>query len=142
VRVIGALLGLTGLLGVALGAEPLDKVLLRMDLEARGFGQMTAKFRNTTYTQVLDDLSAEVGSLCVMQFYQNRGVGKKMVEYACLQAKERGVTTIVALSTQSFGFFINTCGFEEKDKSVLPEARLKLYDESGRNAKVLVKPLA
>jgi hypothetical protein len=25
---------------------------------------------------------------------------------------------------------------------VLPEARLKLYDESGRNAKVLVKPLA
>jgi amino-acid N-acetyltransferase len=85
---------------------------------------------------------AEVGSLCVMPFYQSRGIGKKMVEYACLQAKERGVTTVVALSTQSFGFFINTCGFEEKDKSVLPEARLKLYDESGRNAKVLVKPLA
>ena len=84
---------------------------------------------------------AEVGSLCVMQFYQNRGVGKKMVEYACLQAKERGVTTIVALSTQSFGFFINTCGFEEKDKSVLPEARLKLYEEGGRNPKVLVKTL-
>ena len=85
---------------------------------------------------------AEVGSLCVMPFYQSRGIGKKMVEYACLQAKARGVTTVVALSTQSFGFFINTCGFEEKDKSVLPEARLKLYDESGRNAKVLVKPLA
>ena len=84
---------------------------------------------------------AEVGSLCVMQFYQNRGVGKKMVEYACLQAKERGVTTVVALSTQSFGFFINTCGFEEKDKSVLPEARLKLYEEGGRNPKVLVKTL-
>jgi amino-acid N-acetyltransferase len=85
---------------------------------------------------------AEVGSLCVMPFYQSRGIGKKMVEYACLQAKERGATTVVALSTQSFGFFINTCGFEEKEKSVLPEARLKLYDESGRNAKVLVKPLA
>jgi amino-acid N-acetyltransferase len=84
---------------------------------------------------------AEVGSLCVMQFYQNRGIGKKMVDYACLQAKERGVTTIVALSTQSFGFFINTCGFEEKDKSVLPEARLKLYEEGGRNPKVLVKTL-
>jgi amino-acid N-acetyltransferase len=77
-----------------------------------------------------------------MPFYQSRGIGKKMVEYACLQAKERGATTVVALSTQSFGFFINTCGFEEKEKSVLPEARLKLYDESGRNAKVLVKPLA
>jgi amino-acid N-acetyltransferase len=85
---------------------------------------------------------AEVGSLYVMPFYQSRGIGKKMVEYACLQAKERGATTVVALSTQSFGFFINSCGFEEADKSVLPEARLKLYDESGRNAKVLVKPLA
>ncbi|HTZ19667.1 MAG TPA: amino-acid N-acetyltransferase [Opitutaceae bacterium] len=85
---------------------------------------------------------AEVGSLYVMPFYQKRGIGKKMVEYACLQAKERGATTVVALSTQSFGFFTNLCGFEEKDKSILPEARLKLYDESGRNAKVLVKPLA
>ena len=82
---------------------------------------------------------AEVGSLYVMPFYQNRGIGKKMVDYACLQAKERGATTIVALSTQSFGFFSGTCGFEETDKSILPEARLKLYDESGRNPRVLVK---
>ncbi|MBI5381042.1 MAG: amino-acid N-acetyltransferase [Opitutae bacterium] len=84
---------------------------------------------------------AEVGSLCVMPFYQSRGVGKKMVEYACLQAKERGVTTVVALSTQSFGFFINSCGFEEADKAMLPDARLKMYEESGRNPKVLVKTL-
>ena len=82
---------------------------------------------------------AEVGSLYVMPFYQNRGIGKKMVDYACLQAKERGATTIVALSTQSFGFFSGTCGFEETDKSILPEARLKLYEESGRNPRVLVK---
>jgi amino-acid N-acetyltransferase len=82
---------------------------------------------------------AEVGSLYVMPFYQNRGIGKKMVDYACLQAKERGATTIVALSTQSFGFFSGTCGFEETDKSILPEARLKLYEESGRNPRVLLK---
>ena len=84
---------------------------------------------------------AEVGSLYVMPFYHNRGIGKKMVEYACLQAKERGVKTIIALSTQSFGFFSNVLGFEETTKDVLPEARLKLYDDSGRNAKVLVKQL-
>jgi amino-acid N-acetyltransferase len=64
-----------------------------------------------------------------------------MVEYACMMAKERDAAKIIALSTQSFGFFTNTCGFEEADKSVLPEARLKLYDESGRNAKVLMKAL-
>jgi amino-acid N-acetyltransferase len=84
---------------------------------------------------------AEIGSLYVMPFYQNRGIGKKMVEYACMQAKERGAAAVIALSTQNFGFFTNTCGFEESDKEMLPDARLKLYDESGRNAKVLAKKL-
>lgn len=84
---------------------------------------------------------AELGSLYVLPFYHNRGIGKKMVEYACMMAKERGAAQIIALSTQSFGFFTNTCGFEEADKSILPDARLKLYDESGRNAKVLMKAL-
>ncbi len=84
---------------------------------------------------------AELGSLYVLPFYHNRGIGKKMVEYACMMAKERGAAQIIALSTQSFGFFTNTCGFEEADKSLLPESRLKLYEESGRNAKVLLKAL-
>jgi amino-acid N-acetyltransferase len=84
---------------------------------------------------------AEVGSLYVMPFYHNRGIGKKMVEYACMQAKERGVKSVIALSTQSYGFFSNVVGFEESSKEVLPEARLKTYEENGRNAKVLVKVL-
>ncbi|MSU66062.1 MAG: amino-acid N-acetyltransferase [Opitutus sp.] len=84
---------------------------------------------------------AEVGSLYVMPFYANRGIGKKMVTYACMVAKERGAATVIALSTQSFGFFSNVCGFEETTKEALPEARLKLYEDSGRNAKVLVKQL-
>jgi amino-acid N-acetyltransferase len=85
---------------------------------------------------------AEVGSLYVMPFYHNRGIGKKMVDYACMVAKERGATTILALSTQSFGFFTSVVGFEEATKEALPESRLKSYAESGRNAKVLVKRLA
>jgi amino-acid N-acetyltransferase len=64
-----------------------------------------------------------------------------MVDYATMVAKERGATTLIALSTQSFGFFTNVCGFEETTKDILPDARLKLYEESGRNAKVLVKRL-
>lgn len=85
---------------------------------------------------------AEIGSLYVVPFYHNRGIGRKMVEYACLQAKERGAAVAIALSTQSFGFFTNSCGFEETGKEILPESRLKVYEESGRNAKVLMKPLA
>lgn len=96
----------------------------------------------TLYTYPDKPALAEIGSLYVLPFYHNRGIGKKMVEYACLQAKERGVTTVLALSTQSFGFFSNVCGFEETTKDALPEARLKLYEDNGRNAKVLVKHLA
>lgn len=86
-------------------------------------------------------LVAELGSLYVSSTYHNRGIGKKLVDYAGLVAKEKGVTTLLALSTQTFGFFTNVCGFTETTKEALPESRLKLYDESGRNAKVLVKLL-
>ena len=86
--------------------------------------------------------TAEVGSLYVVPFYHNRGIGKKMVDYACMVAKERGATQVIALSTQSFGFFTNVVGFEETTKDVLPDARLKLYEDSGRNAKVMLKKLA
>jgi amino-acid N-acetyltransferase len=84
---------------------------------------------------------AEIGSLYVLPFYHNRGIGRKMVDFACLMAKERGATTVVALSTQSYSFFTSVMGFEESSKEALPEARLKLYEESGRNPKVLVKAL-
>jgi amino-acid N-acetyltransferase len=95
----------------------------------------------TLYTYADKPQLAEVGSLYVLPFYHNRGVGRKMVDYACMRAKEKGATTIVALSTQSYSFFTSALGFEETEKSVLPEARLKAYDESGRNPKVLVKQL-
>jgi amino-acid N-acetyltransferase len=84
---------------------------------------------------------AEIGSLYVMPFYHHRGIGKKMVDYGCMMAKEGGATTVVALSTQAFSFFTSVCGFEEAEKEVLPESRLKAYEESGRNSKVLTRKL-
>jgi amino-acid N-acetyltransferase len=84
---------------------------------------------------------AEIGSLYVQPFHHKRGIGRKMMEFAALRAQERGVTTLVALSTQSASFFTSACGFREADKSVLPAARLKRYEESGRNSKVLVRAL-
>ncbi|MFH1500026.1 MAG: amino-acid N-acetyltransferase [Verrucomicrobiota bacterium] len=82
---------------------------------------------------------AEIGSLYVMPYNQNRGIGKKMVQFACMKAKERGAKTIVALSTQSYSFFIAQLGFEEASADILPEARLKSYQDSGRNPKVMIK---
>ncbi|MCU0793141.1 MAG: amino-acid N-acetyltransferase [Opitutaceae bacterium] len=84
---------------------------------------------------------AEIGSVYVLPFYQNRGVGRKLIEYACLRAKEKGATQVLALSTQSYSFFTSVMNFEETTTEVLPEARLKTYAESGRNPKVLIKTL-
>jgi len=84
---------------------------------------------------------AEVGSLYVMPFYHHRGIGKKMVDYACMMAKERGVTNVIALSTQAISFFTSVVGFEEAEKDVLPESRLKAYDDCGRNSRVMIKKL-
>jgi len=84
---------------------------------------------------------AEVGSLYVLPFYHNRGIGRKMVDYACMMAKERGAKTIVALSTQSYSFFTSALNFEETSKDILPEARLKPYDASGQHPKVMIKHL-
>jgi len=84
---------------------------------------------------------AEIGSLYVMPFYHHRGIGQKMVDFACLQAKELGAKTVLALSTQAFSFFTSVCDFTEAEKEVLPESRLKTYDESGRNSKILLKKL-
>jgi len=48
---------------------------------------------------------------------------------------------VLALSTQAFSFFTSICGFTEAEKEALPESRLKAYEESGRNSKVLTKQL-
>lgn len=84
---------------------------------------------------------AEVGSLYVMPFYHNRGIGQKMVEFACLQAAERGAKAVLALSTQAYSFFTSVCGFDDADKDALPPSRLKSYEESGRNSKIMIKKL-
>lgn len=84
---------------------------------------------------------AEIGSLYVLPFYQNRGIGRKLIEYACLRAKEKGASHVIALSTQSYSFFTSVMNFEETTSAALPEARLKSYADSGRNPRVLIKAL-
>ncbi len=81
----------------------------------------------------------ELGSLYVMPPYSNRGIGQKMVDFACLTARAQGAEIVIALSTQAYSFFTSVCGFEEAEKQVLPKSRLKSYEESGRNSKILMK---
>lgn len=83
----------------------------------------------------------EIGSVYVQPFYQNKGVGKRLVEYAEADAKKRGARRLLALTTQAAAFFVKVCGFTEGEFDDLPADRKADYKASGRNSKVLYKEL-
>ncbi len=84
----------------------------------------------------------EVGSVYVQPFYQDRGVGKKLVEYAALKAGELGAKKLFALTTQSYGFFKSVCKFEDGTASDLPATRAAESRAAGRNSRILLKKIA
>ncbi|MCW0219191.1 MAG: amino-acid N-acetyltransferase, partial [Prosthecobacter sp.] len=84
---------------------------------------------------------AELACLFVRRSHKNRGHGQKLVAYAEEVARKRGCDVLVALSTQAFRFFEEKMGFQVADPSALPAPRREKYDKSGRNSKVLKKPL-
>lgn len=83
----------------------------------------------------------ELGSVYVHTFYEGRGVGRKLVEYAEHTARKRKANKLVALSTQTFDFFTRSCGFDEGSLADLPAPKKKDYQSNGRNARILVKTL-
>lgn len=80
---------------------------------------------------------AEIGSVYVQAFYQNKGVGRKMVEFACAEAQARGSSRAIAMTTQASKFFSKVCAFEEGTVNELPAERREDYAQNGRNSKVL-----
>ncbi len=85
---------------------------------------------------------AELGSVYVQPFYHGRGVGKKLVEYASLEAAKRGYKKLVALSTQAYSFFEQATGFHGGGEKLLSKERQAELNKSGRKSRVLYKDLA
>jgi amino-acid N-acetyltransferase len=83
----------------------------------------------------------ELGSLIVKKTQAGKGIGQKLVTFAENQAKAKHGKRLIALSTQTFPFFIKKCGFTEGSESDLPPQRAELLKASRRNSKVLVKDL-
>ena len=83
----------------------------------------------------------EIGSVYVQPFYQGRGVGRRLIQYATEEAKRRGAASVFALTTQAVKFFTTVCSFTEGGLAELPEERQTEYRESGRNSKILMKTL-
>jgi amino-acid N-acetyltransferase len=84
----------------------------------------------------------ELACLYVGSSNENRGIGKKLIQFIENKAREMNLAEIFALSTQAFTYFQSKGGFSEGTPDDLPPARREKYDASGRNSKVLVKKLA
>ena len=84
---------------------------------------------------------AELACVCVDQRYENQGIGAKLMQYAEVQARTRGVTELFCLSTQAFNYFQQKGGFVAATPDILPPVRRERYDRSGRHSLVLVKKL-
>lgn len=88
-----------------------------------------------------EDELIEIGSVYVQPFYQNKGVGRRLIEYAEAEAKRSGARRLLALTTQAASFFAKLCNFKEGSLDDLPAARRADYETNGRNSKILYKDL-
>ncbi|MGA2854294.1 MAG: amino-acid N-acetyltransferase [Verrucomicrobiota bacterium] len=84
---------------------------------------------------------AELACLYVNPLHENRGIGRKLIQYVENKAREMNLTELITLSTQAFTYFQSKGGFAEGSPDDLPPARREKYEQSGRNSKVLVKKL-
>lgn len=88
-----------------------------------------------------DQKTGELAFLYVSPSHENQGIAKKLIQFVEKQARDQGLSQLIALSTQAFNYFISKCGFVEGTTEDLPATRREKYDQSGRKSKVLVKPL-
>ena len=83
----------------------------------------------------------EVACLRVRPSHENQGIGRRMTQFVEERAREMGLETLMALSTQAFNFFSSKAGFVEGTAADLPPSRREKYEHSGRRSKILVKKL-
>jgi amino-acid N-acetyltransferase len=83
----------------------------------------------------------ELACLYVRPSHENQGIGRTMAQFVEQKARELGLGTLLALSTQAFNYFQSKAGFSEGTPDDLPVERRARYDASGRRSKVLVKRL-
>jgi len=84
---------------------------------------------------------AELAFLFVSPSHENQGIGRKLIQFVEAKCREMGLQTLITLSTQAFSYFQSKGGFVEGTPSDLPPTRREKHDSSGRNSKVLIKPV-
>jgi amino-acid N-acetyltransferase len=89
-----------------------------------------------------DHKMGELACLYVNPLHENRGIGRKLIQFVETKARESGLDALLTLSTQAFTYFQLKGGFAEGTPDDLPPARREKYEQSGRNSKVLIKKFA
>lgn len=84
---------------------------------------------------------AEIACLCISPSHENQGLGRALIRFMEEEAKKMGFSRIYALSTQAYAYFHQKAGYRFGSPDDLPPARRKIYEESGRKSKVLIKDL-
>lgn len=83
----------------------------------------------------------EMAGVTVDPRYENQGIGSRLIHFAETQARARGATDLLCLSTQAYNFFLQKGGFQIASPDDLPPSRRERYDRSGRRSQVLMKKL-
>jgi amino-acid N-acetyltransferase len=83
----------------------------------------------------------ELACLYVSPLHENQGIGRKLIQFVEGRARELGLRTLLALSTQAFTYFQSKAKFVEGTADDLPPTRREQYHQSARNSKVLLKRL-
>jgi amino-acid N-acetyltransferase len=89
-----------------------------------------------------DQQKGELASLYVDPSHGKQGIGRKLIRFVEDKARERGLSELIALSTQAFTYFELKGGFVEGAPGDLPPSRREKYDQSRRNSRILVKKLS
>ena len=85
--------------------------------------------------------AGELACLYVSRFHENKGYGRKLMAFVENLAKQKGLKTLFALSTQAIHYLQQKGGFREGSHDMLPQQRLERSLASGRNSRVLFKNL-
>lgn len=83
----------------------------------------------------------ELACLYVSNHHENQGYGRKLMAFIENLAREKNLKGLFALSTQAFNYLQQKGGFTEAGVDALPKGRKEKYETSGRNSKVLYRPL-
>jgi amino-acid N-acetyltransferase len=84
---------------------------------------------------------AEMASVAVDPRYENQGIGGRLIHFAEVQARARGASELLCLSTQAYNYFLQKGGFQFATPDDLPPVRRERYERSGRRSQVLTKKL-